>query len=408
MASPSTYSNQKSLKKLPIPSLDETLDTYLEKLSLLQSAEEHMRTKEVVKNFKEGEGKTLQQLLIDYNDDEGRSSYVEEFWSDAYLAPDDSVVLNLNPFFLLEQGPDNKTSNSQTGRAASLVFSSLKFISLLKEERLPPDNLKGGVPLCMDQFNYIFGSARIPKANETDFFVTDPDSCHVVVLYKCIPYYFRAMNSDGSVGVDEVGIKKILEAIIADANFVHSQDDIKHHFSVKNGGGTGVVDANGKGEVGYSGVQSQFEASVGVLTTIHRSSWAETRAALVHHSPEHNEGVLRIIDSALFVLALDDYTPENIHDAASNCLHGSYKLAEKKNQDGNDYQSGTCINRWYDKLQLIVCSDGSAGVNFEHSAIDGHTALRYVSDIFADTVVRFAQSITKTIYSTKKDVVPNL
>lgn len=41
----------------------------------------------------------------------------------------------------------------------------------------------------------------------------------------------------------------------------------------------------------------------------------------------------------------------------------------------------------------------TAGINFEHSAIDGHTALRFVSDIFADTVVQFAQSITKTIYS---------
>ena len=59
---------------------------------------------------------------------------------------------------------------------------------------------------------------------------------------------------------------------------------------------------------------------------------------------------------------------------------------------------GTCTNRWYDKLQIIVCADGSAGVNFEHSAIDGHTALRVVSDIFADTIVSFAQSITKTIY----------
>jgi carnitine O-acetyltransferase len=51
-------------------------------------------------------------------------------------------------------------------------------------------------------------------------------------------------------------------------------------------------------------------------------------------------------------------------------------------------------------------SDGSAGVNFEHSAVDGHTALRFVSDIFADTVVQFAQSITSTIYS--KDHIPAL
>lgn len=47
---------------------------------------------------------------------------------------------------------------------------------------------------------------------------------------------------------------------------------------------------------------------------------------------------------------------------------------------------------------MIVCADGTAGVNFEHSAIDGHTALRYVSDIFAETVVQFAQSITSLVY----------
>ena len=47
-----------------------------------------------------------------------------------------------------------------------------------------------------------------------------------------------------------------------------------------------------------------------------------------------------------------------------------------------------------------------AGINFEHSAIDGHTALRFVSDIFADTIVSFAQSITKTIYADR--LIPSL
>lgn len=30
----------------------------------------------------------------------------------------------------------------------------------------------------------------------------------------------------------------------------------------------------------------------------------------------------------------------------------------------------------YDKLQIIVCADGEAGINFEHTSIDGHTVLR--------------------------------
>jgi carnitine O-acetyltransferase len=58
-------------------------------------------------------------------------------------------------------------------------------------------------------------------------------------------------------------------------------------------------------------------------------------------------------------------------------------------------QTGTLTNRWYDKLQLIICENGAAGINFEHSAVDGHTVLRYASDVFADTIVSFARSITK-------------
>lgn len=40
-------------------------------------------------------------------------------------------------------------------------------------------------------------------------------------------------------------------------------------------------------------------------------------------------------------------------------------------------QVGTCTNRWYDKLQLIVFENGAAGVNFEHTWVDGHTVLRF-------------------------------
>jgi carnitine O-acetyltransferase len=44
-------------------------------------------------------------------------------------------------------------------------------------------------------------------------------------------------------------------------------------------------------------------------------------------------------------------------------------------------------------LQIIVCKNGSAGINFEHTGIDGHTVLRFASDIYTDTILRFARSI---------------
>lgn len=46
-----------------------------------------------------------------------------------------------------------------------------------------------------------------------------------------------------------------------------------------------------------------------------------------------------------------------------------------------------------------MTADGGAGINFEHSTIDGHTALRFVSDIYAETVISFAKSITKLVHA---------
>ena len=62
--------------------------------------------------------------------------------------------------------------------------------------------------------------------------------------------------------------------------------------------------------------------------------------------------------------------------------------------DEQNIQCGTCLNRWFDKtLQLIVCGNGAAGINFEHSFIDGHTVLRFASDVFTDTILQFAEQI---------------
>jgi hypothetical protein len=31
------------------------------------------------------------------------------------------------------------------------------------------------------------------------------------------------------------------------------------------------------------------------------------------------------------------------------------------------------------QLQIIVCANGEAGINFEHTGVDGHTVLRYAA-----------------------------
>lgn len=44
------------------------------------------------------------------------------------------------------------------------------------------------------------------------------------------------------------------------------------------------------------------------------------------------------------------------------------------------------IYRWFDKsFTLIVCADGTSGLNFEHSWGDGVAVLRYFQDISKDS-----------------------
>lgn len=86
--------------------------------------------------------------------------------------------------------------------------------------------------------------------------------------------------------------------------------------------------------------------AIGVLTALPRSEWSQIRAEL--SLSEENQKSLHVIDSALFVLVLDDFTAPDVHKAAANMLHGTQCLVDK----GDSFlQTGTCLNRWYDKLR---------------------------------------------------------
>ena len=121
-----------------------------------------------------------------------------------------------------------------------------------------------------------------------------------------------------------------------------------------------------------------------MLTTENRKIWSSLRKSLSRN--RNNESCLEIVDNALFVVCLDDAHPDNLAELCNNFLCGTYSLK-------NGVQVGTCTNRWYDKLQIVVCKNGSAGINFEHTGVDGHTVLRFASDVYTDTILRFARTI---------------
>jgi len=253
-----------------------------------------------------------------------KSSYIEEFWDDSYLSYADSVVLNLNPFFVLEDDP-TPARNNQLIRAASLILSSLKFIHALRTETLEPDVFRG-TPLCMSQFSRLFGTARLPSGSRC-IMSTCQESRHIAVVCRGQFYWFDVLKENNDVGITEKELVANLKAVKQDASNLPIVDVAKN--------------------------------AVGVLSTENRRIWADLRDILVNSS-ENNKDALRILDSALFVVCLDEVSPTSSDDLATNMLCGTYDV-----QQG--VQCGTCSNRWYDKLQIIVCENGSAGVNFEHT-----------------------------------------
>lgn len=344
-----TFAAQDQLPRLPIPELESTLKKYQDVLRPLQTKQEQEDTAVAAQEFLKGEGLELQARLKKYAT--GKTSYIEQFWYDSYLNFDNPVVLNLNPFFLLEDDP-TPARNNQVTRAASLVISALCFVRAVRKEELPPDTLKG-TPLCMYQYSRLFGTARVPTENGCQI-AQDSGAKHVVVLCKGQFYWFDVLDDNADLIMTEKDMALNLQVIVDDAE--------------------------------ETPIQEAAKGALGVLSTENRKIWSGLRDVLTREEESNNADCLGIVDSALFVLCLDYTEPQTSAQLCGNMLCGTSEVVK-------GVQVGTCTNRWYDKMQIIVCKNGSAGINFEHTGVDGHTVLRFASDLYTDTILRFAKSI---------------
>lgn len=208
-------------------------------------------------------------------------------------------------------------------------------------------------PLCMYQYSRMFGTARIPTESGCQI-AQDPSSKHIVVLCKGQFYWFDALDDNNDLIMTEKDVSVNLQVIVEDA------EQTPMHNAAK--------------------------GAVGVLSTENRKVWSGLRDVINREEGSNNSDCLNIVDSALFILCLDYTEPKSTSDLCMNMLCGTSEIEK-------GVQVGTCTNRWYDKLQIIVCKNGSAGINFEHTGVDGHTVLRFASDVYTDTILRFAKSI---------------
>ncbi|KAM9386335.1 carnitine O-palmitoyltransferase 2, mitochondrial [Pholidichthys leucotaenia] len=346
---------QKSLPRLPIPKLEDTIRRYLAAQRPLLDDDQFRTTEKLAEDFPSGAGGRLHEELLAQDKNNKHTSYISAPWFDMYLSARDSVVLNYNPFMSFNPDP-RPDYNDQLVRATNMVCSAVRFMKTLRASLLEPevfhlnsaksdtDRFKSLIrwvppslswygaymvkafPLDMSQYFRLFNSTRIPKRGRDELF-TDETGRHLLVMRKGHMYVFDVVDRDGNL-VKPAEIQSHLKYILSDPAPVPA-------------------------------------FPLGVLTSENRDVWVGLREKLIAAG---NAEELRTVDSALFCLCLDDDTMRDHIHVSHNMLHG----------DG--------CNRWYDKsFSIILTKDGHAAINFEHSWGDGVAVLRFQNEIFKDT-----------------------
>lgn len=367
--------HEKDLPKLPVPTLNASVQQVLTAMKPLVTEEEYGELFDESSQFVSSEAVRLAQAHLEAaaaNDNV--TCYLNAINGETYSGVYGDLrgdILPRNPYLVLEEDPYAQTINppNQAQRTASLVNSSLKFIVSMRNGTLQRDTTpKLGTGLTMNCYRNLFGTTRVPDLNTDSYHLvtiekynTINDSRHIVficnnqfytleVLTPCID---ESATSKHEIWFNDAELASIVQSILDEATAVDSVS------SVNNG--------------------------IGSITTQTYSMWKTARAEL----QRSNSAPLRAINNSLFIVALDHtIAPVTEQEKTIAISHGTSILAK-----GTNIQVGSCASRWYDKLQLVVTSNAVAGVVWESSAMDSTAILRFISDIYTDLILKLARNI---------------
>ncbi|GAA5900930.1 choline/carnitine O-acyltransferase [Sporobolomyces salmoneus] len=344
-ASTSTmFQNQGKIPRLPVPTLDQTLQQLVKSCTpLAQSEGEIKELRKKVEEFARpgGVGEKLQKSLEAKREQPGTRNWLAEWWdTNAYMAYRDSVVINVSYYFgfnRLPQAPPSVTSPPEADPAyvaASIAKTALEFRRLIENGILEPElagKTKEDGELCMESYKWAFNACRIP-ASPADYAVkvaeNEKEAQHFTIVKKNRFYSVPVCDEHGQeFSVDQ--LRQAIQSIADEAD------------------------------------KLEKAAPVGILTGINRDNWAEAHSHLLADSTNH--ATLRSIHSSAFLISLDEASPTP-HDSLEGMIDFSEHLWFGKGEAGN---------RWWDKpLQWTVFKNGEAGFAGEHSCMDGTPTAR--------------------------------
>ena len=182
------YAQQSSLRRLPVPPLEQTCLMYLATLQPLctEGSGEWEASKAAVLEFLTGgEGERLQARLTARaaakNSD---SSWLIDWWNSlSYFGFRESVVINVSYFYQFR--PDSWSGMRQCRRAAGLAKALLAHRALVLAETLPVEMAGKGVPADMSMYKFLYSACRVAAPVEDHYVTYEPALCnHALVLRR--------------------------------------------------------------------------------------------------------------------------------------------------------------------------------------------------------------------------------
>ncbi|XP_070778982.1 uncharacterized protein [Enoplosus armatus] len=236
------------------------------------------------------------------------------------LCPDLYPEFKTLPVVLL---PSQAKQCTQLGRAAALLWAAAKLYG-------EPLLLEGNVPMERTQQGEVFAASRIPGRSQDEIKVY-PDSLHAIIT--CVGGVFPVdilwrPSTGGPVSARSFNdIYKQL-AQVMDQPRAEKQND---------------------------------PSAICSLSALERKAWAATREEILGQGGDAAAS-LGLMESAVLTLCLEECNaPSELADVLNAVRLGG----------GGD---SPCL-RYYDKVvNLVVFKDSTAGIVFEHSAVDGMVA----------------------------------
>ena len=354
---PPLYRHQRNLPRLPVPSLQDTIDRFLPTaLPLAESPEEEESLRQACRDFPR-QAQHLQERLLEKAAASKSTSWLQQWWNTlGYLQCRDPLVINVSYFLNL---PDDPTLNhssppdAQIQRAALVLKAAWEYRQMVASGTLPQETIgKAKTPLCSVGFKYLFHSSRIPNSVQDSYKLYDP-SIYTHAVVACQGHFFVLPLVDDHG--QEYSIPS-LESALRQCQSMAQQQQPRDHQTLA----------------------VPWWQELGYLTTSPRDTCATARRMLLR-VPGMDEAIMWL-ESGMLLLCLDDEMPYSMQQRARHYWHGN----------GSS-------NRWYDKsVQLIVTRQGALGYVGEHAMMDGMPAVGFCRHLTGRTYHEWSDEASRT------------